>query len=248
MSAPDRVERSSLFRIALGALVLQASYHPERRQGLGMAAALAPLGRRWAEPGSRRRFLERQTEPMNTNPAMAGILLGALARLEARAAAGDPGSAERGSVLRRALEGPFAAAGDALLWTGLRPAAALVGSLVAWRGGAVGVVAFLVLYNAVHLGVRMGGVFWGHGRAESVHRILRWRTLRAALAVLPWAVLAGTLGVLGAAAGGSGGPGWAAAPAALAGALLGRRGVSRGGLLAGGAIVCGLLLALVADS
>ena len=246
-AATPRVGTGTLFRVALGTLVLQASYHPERRQGLGMAAALAPLHVLWTRAEERRRFLERNLAPMNTNPAMAGVLLGALARLEARAAAGEPSALERAATLRRTLEGPLAAAGDGLLWAGLRPAAALAGGIVAWWWGAAGVGVFLVSYNGLHLGLRLGGVFWGHARAETVHRILRARWLRAALRGLPWIVLAGGLALVCLAAAGCGPPGWSAAPAAVVGAVLGRRGVSRGGLLAAGAIVTGLILAVLSN-
>ncbi len=242
------LSRGELVRIALGSLVLQAAFNPERRQALGVAAALAPAARLWPEGAPRRAFLERHLENFNTNPAMAGPVLGAVARLEERAAVGDGRAPARVPRFKRAVEAPFAGAGDALLWSGARPGAGHWGSAAAVAAGAWGPALFLVLYNAVHLGLRVGGVFWGYGRGEDAHLLLRSPRLRRALAVMPWFVASGSVVLAGLALGARSG----SAPRALvgAGALLagfaaGRAGFTRGTMLAVGAMILGLTAALV---
>jgi mannose/fructose/N-acetylgalactosamine-specific phosphotransferase system component IID len=248
MTSLRRLSLFDLTRLATWGLVLQASFHTGRRQAVGVAAAMASLSHLWPLAEDRRRFLLRHLEPMNTNPAMAGPLLGALARLEERAAAGEEGALERLLHLRRILEGPLAATGDALLWTGLRPAAALLGTLVAWFAGLAGPLVFLILYNGVHLGLRWGGVFWGHARGERIHELMRARWLRALRVTLRWGIPVFSLVLIALAASGGGLPRWTVAPAAAGGVMLGQKSLLRGGFLAGGAIMVGLMLALVFGS
>ena len=237
-----RVSRFDLTRIAVWGLFLQASYHTGRRQALGVAAAMASLRHLWANPEDRRAFLVRHLEPMNTNPAMAGPLLGAMARLEERGAAGDADAVPRIAHLRRVLEGPLAATGDALFWAGLRPLAGLAGAVAAWQGGSIGPIGFVIFYNAIHLAVRLGGVFWGHAKGDRIHELLRARWVVLLRFAVRWGIpLAGLcLVALGASIDAL--PRWTVAPAAVAGVFLGSRSVVRGGLLAGGAIMVGLVL------
>jgi len=244
MSA-SKISRSDLTRLSFWTLVLQASYHTGRRQALGIAAAMASVGGVWRTSEDRRAFLLRHLEPMNTNPAMAGPLLGAMARLEERGASGDVEAVSRIGHLRRVLEGPLAATGDALFWAGLRPLAGLAGSAVAWQCGALGPIVFLVLYNAVHLPVRLGGVFWGYAKAEQVHELMRARWVKLLRYAVRWGIplLGLCLVALGASVQAL--PRWTVAPAAMAGVVLGSRNLVRGGLLAGGAIMVGLILSAV---
>jgi mannose/fructose/N-acetylgalactosamine-specific phosphotransferase system component IID len=238
--------RGLVARVAWGGLFLQAAYNPERRQALGVASALAPAAVLWPEPEARRRFLLRHLAMFNTNPAMAGPILGGVLRLEERAAAGDSVALDRVARLKKGLEGPFAAAGDALVWGGARPVAGLGGSAIALLAGVWGAVFLLLVYNAVHLGLRVGGVFWGYRRGDDVHLLVRGRWFRRALSAAPWLVLIG-----GAAAGivalGPGatrsGPALLGGIALLAGYAAGRRRVSRGTLVAIGAIIVGLVAA-----
>lgn len=234
---------SEWIRVAWGGLWLQAAFNPERRQGLGVAAALAPIARTWPRE-ARVRFLRRHLEPFNTNPALAGPLLGALARLEHDAQAGSTGAARRAEVLKRTLESPFAAVGDALLWNGVRPGAAVLAMLLAPALGAGAVVLFVLLYNAVHLGFRVLGVAWGYRAGAEVHRLVSDPTLAAARRWLPAATLLGawllaveTALLLPPTAA------LAALGAASAGVLGGRVGIPRGTLWAVGAIMVGLFLA-----
>lgn len=237
-----RVSRLDLTRVAFWNLFLQASYNTGRRQALGIASAMASLRHLWPEPQDRSAFLLRHLEPMNTNPAMAGPLLGAMSRLEERASQGDTEAVERVGHVRRVLEGPLGAIGDGLFWAGLRPLAGLAGSIIAWPCGAVGPIAFLLFYNSIHLTVRCGGVFWGHAKGDRIHELMRARWVKLLRVAVRWGIpfLGLSLVAIGASV-----PAlarWTVAPAAVAGVFLGSRSLVRGGLLAGGAIMVGLLL------
>lgn len=234
-----------LGRVAWRSLSLQASYNPEQRQGLGVAAALAPVAAKTVDAEARRRFLLRHVQPYNTNPVLAGPLLGALVRLEEQGLAGDAEAEKRAIRLKRIMEAPLAATGDALFWNGIRPAAAALGAAVAWTAGVWGPLLFLALYNGPHLGIRFGGLYWGYRRGEGIADLLRADWVRGIRLAAPWLLLAGlaVLGVLAFAP--ASGPEIPGALALAAGYLLGRRGVPRGTVLALGAIIIGLIVATV---
>jgi PTS system mannose-specific IID component len=237
-----RIGPGTLWRVALGGLALQAAFGPDRRQGLGVGAALAPVARFLPEE-ARSRFLACHLENYNTNPAMTGPLLGALVRLEEKGAGGDESAVHRAGKLKRGVEGPFASAGDALLWGGMRPGAALWGALAGWMTGAWGVVVFLVLYNVVHLGLRLGGVFWGYQRGASVDEILRSSRFRGLTVGARRLVMTGAGALALLALGPEGGPGFVGLAGLGLGVFLGVRGFAHGTLLALGGILFGLILA-----
>lgn len=188
MSAAGRRRRDAPWlrlQVAWRALFLQAFFNFERRQGIGFAAVVAPVAARFEDAGARREFLRRHLEDFNTNPAFAGPILGAVVRYELLAAAGEDGAADRALKLKRGLQAPFAAAGDALVWRGLRSGGGLWASALVQPAAFWAPVLFLILFNLGHLGFRLGGVFGGYARADRVHRLLKAPALTRALALIP---------------------------------------------------------------
>jgi PTS system mannose-specific IID component len=214
-----------------------------------MAAALAPVLARDPDPERRRRRARRYLGSYNTHPALAGPLLGALARLEETGNTGDEAALREAERYHRALEAPFAARGDAFFWGALRPLAIFLGGLGSWAAGPAGLFLLLAVYNAVHLGVRVGGVAWGYAVPERVPGLVRAAWLRrgpAPLRLLAFlAAFALVVLILGSATrGGSGAGPVAVCVLSMALAWAGeRRRFVRGGLGAGFVIMFGLILA-----
>jgi mannose/fructose/N-acetylgalactosamine-specific phosphotransferase system component IID len=166
-------------------LHLQAIMAPDRMQGPGFAFALIPVLRRLYP--DRDRFgeaLTRHTAYVATHPILAGYVLGAAARLEARRAAGEPIDGARIDAMKRALASPLAAIGDPLFWVALRPFAGLVGVLgIAIIGPPdpslpdlrvlLCPLLLLLTYNALALPARWRGVREGFAGADSPADLLR---------------------------------------------------------------------------
>ncbi len=120
---------------------LDASWHAERMQALGVLFALRPLLERNIERGV---ALERHTAPFNANTWMAPALLAAMARLE---------SERRGAeaVRMRDIVSPvLSGIGDIFVWSRCRPAClvlAVTGVLVG--SPVVGLLTALGVYIAV---------------------------------------------------------------------------------------------------
>ena len=178
------LRRRDLWSMACRAALLQATFNYERQQGIGWAWALEPaLARFYPDPAVRRERLAEHTAYFNTQPTLASLALGAVARLEERRAAGEGPDAESIARVKSVLGSTAAALGDPLFWFTLRPFAACLGVLLAPAGPVQGALALWLCYNIVHLGVRALGVGWGYRLGPAVlsdplrHRIMlltRW--------------------------------------------------------------------------
>jgi len=175
-------------RMGLRASLLQATWNYERQQGIGWAWALQPaLNRLVADAALRRPRLAEHTAFFNTQPTLASLALGAVARLEEERATGQGPDADTVRRVKSVLGSSLAALGDRLFWFTLRPFAVCLGLAVTLASGAgVGALALWLCYNVLHQPIRMLGVGWGYRNGPAVLAVLRPR-------------LDGLTGVLGAA-------------------------------------------------
>jgi PTS system mannose-specific IID component len=215
-----RLPGSTLFAMGLRANLLQATWNFERQQGVGWAYALQPaLEHLYPEAATRRDRLAEHTAYFNTQPTLASLALGAVARLEQDRAAGTGPDAAAVARVKSVLGSTLAALGDRLFWFSLRPFAAALGVMVAlarpespWAA----VVLWLV-YASLHLGVRFAGVGWGYRLGPGVLAGELRAQLEGAVSVL---AVAGCV-VLGVAVAWSLAPGGEPRPVALQSALAG---------------------------
>lgn len=189
--------RWQVFARSLG---LQASWNHQRMQNLGLLVCLMPwLRARERDPERDRLFCRRYYEFFNTNPYLAGYVIGGLLRLEQERE--GQGGLPRGQAqtFRDSLGRALASLGDQLFWLGLRPAVALLGcvvSLVAVGAApvALGLLALLVVTG--QLVWRWRAIGRGYAAGYDIVDLLgdpRWhRAIRAAKRAT--LVLAGVLG------------------------------------------------------
>ena len=151
-------------------LAIQGSWNYELMIGNGVGFAVEPALRRL--PGgvggdAYRQALARQSAYFNAHPYLAGLAIGALARVEIDRV--DPVRIER---FRSALVGPLGSVGDRLVWAAWLPACSLCGLLLFGLGLAPldAIVGFLVMYNVGHLGLRDWALRngWHHGLKVAV--------------------------------------------------------------------------------
>jgi PTS system sorbose-specific IID component len=188
-----------LAAVWLRALFLQTVFTYERYQGAGVGFALLPaLKRIWPNAEDLQRAVLRHTDYFNTNPVLAGYILGSAAYLEEQAArvSSDPA---RAHAAKLSLGGPVAALGDRLLWGTLRPLATSIGILLALQNALLGAFVMLAVYNVPQLALRAYGLLRGARLGPAAiadvtgARFALW-TERAAVV---WAAAAGVLaGVL----------------------------------------------------
>ena len=182
--------KQGMVRAALRLFLIQGSMNHERLQGLGAAVSIEPLVRDLPDGATgegSRGALARAAGFFNTHPYLAGLAVGALARAEHDGV--PPDQIER---LRSALKGPLGALGDRLIWAGTLPALSAMALVLAiWTHPLVGVAAFLIGYNAVHLILRWWALQAGWRSGMKVAQELRNPVLRGALRIVgPLAALA----------------------------------------------------------
>lgn len=165
--------------ICLRSLLLQACWNEERMQNLGFAWCAEPWLSRLYKKGDPRltEALRRHLEFFNTQPHMAGFILGTVCRMEETRALGEV-PAERIRTIKAAMGSTLAAVGDALFWGTLKPLGAAAGLLTllllralgAPEEGAVAgaAAACLGIFNVPALAARWRGLRLGYERGEGV--------------------------------------------------------------------------------
>ncbi|HSJ10808.1 MAG TPA: PTS system mannose/fructose/sorbose family transporter subunit IID [Longimicrobiales bacterium] len=161
MPLPRSVVRSMFLR----SFAIQGSWNYRTLLGSGFAYALLPVLRHVyaGDDVAFQEAVERHTSLFNAHPYLAGVALGAVARMEADGE--DPALIER---FKTALRGSLGTLGDRIVWAGWRPACVLLGLVVllGTHSAAMAMIVFLSVYNAGHIALRWWGLSIGveHGR------------------------------------------------------------------------------------
>ena len=110
-----------LWPMFLRSLFIQAGWNYERYQNLGFAFTLEPaLKKIYPDREKFKAAMLRHMQIFNTQPYMASFVLGNVARIEERAAAGD-GDLKNLPGMKQALASSFASIGDRIFWGRLKP-------------------------------------------------------------------------------------------------------------------------------
>jgi mannose PTS system EIID component len=186
----SRLPLRVVWSVFLRSFAIQGSWNYRTLQGSGFAFALMPV-LRWVHGEDTEQLQDaviRHTGLFNAHPYLAGVALGAVARMEADGE--DPATIDR---FKAALRGSLGALGDRVVWAGWRPACVLLGLVVllATQSATAAIVAFLLVYNSGHLTLRWWalrvGLEHGRGVGESLRRapLVRWHhTVVGAAALL----------------------------------------------------------------
>ena len=164
-------------RAILRSFSVQGSWNHRTMTGPGLAHALTPLLDRIHndDPATLREAIQRHSRAFNAHPYLTPVAIGALARLEFDGE--DPDTQLR---FRAALRAPLGALGDGVAWAGWRPfcaSAAAIGFLLG-LDPIIAAGAFLVVYNAGHLALRIWGLQCGWRSGRAVASALKRAPLR----------------------------------------------------------------------
>lgn len=164
--------RSVQLRVLLRSLTIQGSWNYETLIGTGFAFTVLPV-LRYLHPSdvvAFRAAVARHTSVFNSHPYLATVAIGAVSRLEADGV--DPQMIER---FKSALRGSLGSLGDRVVWSAWRPAAVMLGIAMLLAGAVwwVGIAAFLLVYNALHLAMRVWGWRVGYATGLQVGRAMR---------------------------------------------------------------------------
>ena len=145
--------RAVFWSMFMRSFAIQGSWNYRTLQGSGFAYALLPVLRYVYRDDEVRLqdAVTRHTALFNAHPYLAGIALGAVARMEADGE--QPALIER---FKAALRGSLGTLGDRLVWAGWRPACVLLALVVLLAANSVtaAIIVFLIVYNAGHVSLR----------------------------------------------------------------------------------------------
>lgn len=172
-----RLPRGIRRKMVLRSFLAQGSWNYETLLGTGFAFMLLPALRHIyrEDPDALRSAIARHSGLFNSHPYLITIAAGAVARLESE---GEP--PELVERFKTAIRGSLGSIGDQLIWLSWRPAVALlaVGMLLLGLPWWIAVLAFLVVYNSLHLWLRSWGMRIGLEEGLGVGRVLRDAPLR----------------------------------------------------------------------
>lgn len=198
----DTPEKISLFsqahgsagvalKIFLSSLFIQSSFNYRGMQNLGFAFSLLPLARLLA--GDKERLttlLTRHLQLFNTHPYLSAPIIGSVVRMEEENMEVDKAGAAAVN-LKNALMGPYAALGDSFFWGAMKPLAAVFSVLLALQEYLLAPLALLLLYNPVHLWVRVRGFVEGYRRGKEGIDFIRCLELPRLTGRIRWISLLG---------------------------------------------------------
>jgi PTS system mannose-specific IID component len=167
VTAP-RVPPATLARVFWRCLFLQAAWNRRGMQNLGFAYAIEPALRAlYPDAPRREEALARHLRFFNCHPYMAAAIVGGAIHHEERVAAGaEPGA--QPLHYKQTLQGPLAALGDGFFWTALRPFFGALAALGALLAGLPAIVAAVVVYNAIHLALRIRLFRAGYEKGDAI--------------------------------------------------------------------------------
>ena len=165
-----QLTKSDLNACFIRSNLLQGSWNFERMQALGYCFGIVPAIRRLYPEGSQERkdAIKRHLEFYNTQPFMTAPILGVNLAMEEQRANGASIDDAAINGIKVGLMGPLAGVGDPIFWGTARPVFAALGAGIAQSGSLLGPIRFFVLFNAVRLCVRYGGIQYGYRKGLEV--------------------------------------------------------------------------------
>jgi len=189
------MKKSDLAGIFLRSLTIQSSWSFRGMQNVGFAYSLIPLLRSGRDKQWVSGILTRHIHPFSSHPYLTGAIIASVARLEEESdrTRGCPEAVERAE----ALMAPYAAVGDPFFWGGLRPFSSVAGVILALGGWVIAPLFFLLVYNLVHIWIRLKGFIEGYRDGRGAFVFLERLALPRKTEVLKWSA-AFLLALLGA--------------------------------------------------
>lgn len=170
------ITKKDLNRMAWRSLFLQASFNYERMQACGWLYSLLPgLKKIHKDKADLSTAMKDHMEFFNTHPFLVTFIMGVVTAME-------EAKENRNTIraIKVATMGPLGGIGDALFWLTALPICAGIGVSLAMQGSVAGPIIFLVLFNAVHFGLRFGLMHYGYNTGTKAIKALKENTKHVA--------------------------------------------------------------------
>lgn len=192
------MSKLSLLRLTLSGLVLQCSWNFKQFQGLGWAWMLVPELKRLYPKSELHPVVKRYLGYFNSNVFLAPTIAASVLSIE-RQQRSEQQVAIAPHVFAEAVMAPFAAAGDAFFWGGLRPLCCALAVAFGVLGYWWSPLLFIILFNLPVVFVRLIGPWLGYSRGIDIVQLLQlWHVADIAIVLkrLTVATLGGVAAVV----------------------------------------------------
>jgi mannose/fructose/N-acetylgalactosamine-specific phosphotransferase system component IID len=136
------------FIIALKSLIYQANLNHENMQGTGFRYLVENAAKKEGLELTEEEML-KETEYFHTHPYLANFILGMW--ITEKKKGGQP------DFYKKVYASAFGALGDSFFWHSLRPLCFIIAALIGYYDPLYGLIAYLGLYNMLHLAFRFSG-------------------------------------------------------------------------------------------
>lgn len=152
------LSKKQLRNLSWRSLLLQASFNYERMQAAGWLYSILP-GLRHVHKNKQdlSNSMKDHMQFFNTHPFLVTFIMGVIMAMEQK-------KEDRQAIqaIKVATMGPLGGIGDALFYLTMLPITASIGASLAIQGNFLGPIIFLVVFNAIHFGVRFGLMGYGY--------------------------------------------------------------------------------------
>lgn len=170
------ITKKDLNKMAFRSFFLQASFNYERMQACGWLYSLLPgLKKIHKNKEDLSNSMKDHMEFFNTHPFLVTFIMGIVVAMEEN-------KEDRDTIrgIKVATMGPLGGIGDALFWLTALPIAVGIGASLAIEGNVVGPIVFLLLFNALHFGLRFGLMHYGYNTGVKAIQNLKESTKKVA--------------------------------------------------------------------
>jgi len=184
-----------LANIFIRSLFIHSFLNFPRMQNLGFCFSVLPvLKQLHSAPEEKNDFLKRHLQLFNTHPYLSGAIIGSVVKEEMRTGGRGGETAVR---LKNTFMAPYAAMGDPLFGGALKPFCSAVSVLLAFMGFVFAPIVYLLLFNPIHLWIRVNGFLAGLREGNGGFRYIAVLNLPRLTAIIRSMALA-AMGILAA--------------------------------------------------
>lgn len=167
-------------KIFFKSLLFQSGFNYQRKQGLGWGWIFYSVRKRLTEEKKEETdFLKRNFINFNTNPYLAGYVIGTIIKVE------EQGNSMQAEALKNSLGNALGAVGDNLIWKNLRPVLLALGLLLTLTVGLWGPIVFWLSFNLIQVYLRIRGLRKGYQLQEKVFLEFNSKFFKSFLKVVP---------------------------------------------------------------
>ncbi len=164
----NKLSTWDLIRTSFRLTLVQSAWTHSSMQSEGLVYSLAPaLSKIYGDQKNIRKILKHYKIPINTHPFLVPVLAGVLLKMET-----DKSSTRSIICYITPTMGALAAMGDPFFHSALAFASITAALIAMLFGPLAGIITLLIMFNTVHVAIRVSGIFMGYKKGTDAYETL----------------------------------------------------------------------------